>query len=618
MKIEEIKNPSFLKKLNKKELEKVSSEIRDFIIDKVSKTGGHLSSNLGIVDLTLAVHKVFDYKKDKIIFDVGHQCYTHKILTGRAKNFDKLRQHKGLSGFQKRCESEYDVYEAGHSSTSISAALGFAMARDMNHEKHEVIAIIGDGSISNGLSFEGLNHIGYSNNKVIVILNDNEMSISENVGALHNTLDKLRGGKSYIKVKENTKNLLFHIPLIGKWLYKVIKLIKKSLKDIYNKKSYIFDDLGFNYFGPIDGHDYNELITYLELAKRQNKSVLLHVITKKGKGYIPCEEDTLGKWHGIGRFNKETGEVFKVEDGLTSWSEVISNHLINLTKKDKDIITITPAMASGSKLLKYKDMFPKNFIDVGIAEEHALVLANALAVNNKKPFVSIYSTFMQRGYDQINHDIARMNSHVVIGIDRAGIVGEDGETHQGIYDVALLNHIPNIVIMAPKDSIEAGNMLYTAFNTNKPFAIRYSRGKTEYIESKYQKIKIGSWEKIKEGKDITIITYGDFINNAIKIDNNISLDAEIINARFIKPFDEEMFKNILENNKKVYIYEEVCYSGSLGEKLLAYAHKNNYKNKIICFSIKDEFILQGKYDIILKELNLDVEYISNFIEKDGI
>jgi len=275
-------------------------------------------------------------------------------------------------------------------------------------------------------------------------------------------------------------------------------------------------------------------------------------------------------------------------------------------------------MASGSKLLKYKDMFPKNFIDVGIAEEHALVLANALAVNNKKPFVSIYSTFMQRGYDQINHDIARMNSHVVIGIDRAGIVGEDGETHQGIYDVALLNHIPNIVIMAPKDSIEAGNMLYTAFNTNKPFAIRYSRGKTEYIEPKYQKIKIGSWEKIKEGKDITIITYGDFINNAIKIDNNISLDAEIINARFIKPFDEEMFKNILENNKKVYIYEEVCYSGSLGEKLLAYAHKNNYKNKIICFSIKDEFILQGKYDIILKELNLDVEYISNFIEKDGI
>lgn len=618
MKIEEIKNPLFLKKMNKKELEKVSSEIREFIIDKVSKTGGHLSSNLGIVDLTVAVHKVFDYKKDKIIFDVGHQCYTHKILTGRASYFDKLRQYKGLSGFQKRCESEYDVYEAGHSSTSISAALGFAIARDINHEKHEVIAIIGDGSISNGLSFEGLNHIGYSNNKVIVILNDNEMSISENVGALHNTLDKLRGGKSYIKAKENTKNLLFHIPLIGKWLYKTIKLIKKSLKDIYNKKSYIFDDLGFNYFGPIDGHDYNELITYLELAKKQNKPVILHVITKKGKGYKPCEEDILGKWHGVGKFDKETGEVIKVDDGLTSWSEVISNHLINLTKKDKDIITITPAMIGGSKLQKYKEKFPKNFIDVGIAEEHALVLANSLAVNNKKPFVSIYSTFMQRGYDQINHDIARMNSHVVIGIDRAGIVGEDGETHQGIYDVALLNHIPNMTIMAPKDSIEAGNMLYTAFNTNKPFAIRYSRGKTEYLEPKYQKIKIGSWERIKEGKGVTIITYGDFVKNAIQISEINKYDIEIINARFIKPFDEEMFKEILDSKKKIYIYEEVCYSGSLGEKLLAYAHKNNYKNKIFCFSIKDEFILQGKYDIILRELNLDVEYISKFIEKEGV
>ena len=617
MKIEEIKNPEFLKKMDNDDLNNLSTDIRNFIISSVSKTGGHLSSNLGIVDLTIALHKVFDYKKDKIIFDVGHQCYTHKILTGRAKDFEKLRQYKGLSGFQKRCESKYDVYEAGHSSTSISAALGFAMARDMNHEKYNVIAVIGDGSISNGLSFEALNHIGYTNTKVIVILNDNEMSISENVGALHNALDKLRSRKGYIKTKNRTKNILFHIPLIGKWLYKTIKMLKKSLKDIYNKKSYIFDDLGFNYFGPIDGHDYKELITYLELAKNQDKPVLLHVITKKGKGYKFAEEDKVGKWHGVGKFDIATGEIINNSKGLTSWSEVISNHLMTLLKDDKDIIVITPAMASGSKLLKLKEKYPKNFIDVGIAEEHALVLANALAVNGKKPFVSIYSTFMQRGYDAINHDIARMNSHVVIGIDRAGIVGEDGETHQGIYDIALLRHIPNMNIMAPKDSIEALDMLYTAFNTNKPFAIRYSRNKIEYKTGKYKKIKIGSWERIKNGNDITIITYGDFVNKTIEISEKVKYDVEIINARFIKPFDEVMFKEILNSKRKIYVYEEVCYSSSLGEELQAYANKNGYKNKITCFSIKDEFILQGKYDIILKELHLDTEYISSYINKEG-
>ena len=367
----------------------------------------------------------------------------------------------------------------------------------------------------------------------------------------------------------------------------------------------------------VDGDNVLKLMV-VGVNGKETKPVLIHVITEKGKGYFHSEQDKLGSWHGVGPFDVETGKFIKKEDSRITWSEVISNHLIELTEKNKDLMVITPAMAGGSKLLKYKDLYPDNFIDAGIAEEHALVLANGMSIEGLIPFVSIYSTFLQRGYDQVIHDIARMNTHVIIGIDRAGVVGEDGETHQGIYDVALLNHIPNMVVMAPKDSIEAGNMLYTAFNTEKPFAIRYSRSKTKYLEPKYQKIKIGSWERIKDGKDLTIITYGDFVSNVIEISNKVNLDIEIINARFIKPFDEKMFCEILNSNKKIYIYEEVCYSGSLGEKLLAYAHKNNYKNKIICFSIKDEFILQGKCDIILKELNLDVDYISSFIEKEGI
>ena len=607
MEIGNIKNPSFLKKMSVFELEELSRNIRNFLIDKISITGGHLSSNLGIVDLTIAIHKVFNAPKDKIIFDVGHQSYTHKILTGRAHEFDKLRQYNGLSGFQKMSESIYDAYEAGHSSTSLSAALGYAIARDLDKKKHNVVAIIGDGSIGNGLAYEALNHIGSLNTKLIVILNDNEMSISKNVGAIHNTLDKIRSNFKNEKIKK--------VPYLGKKIKSGTKLIKESFKKIYMKEGYLFEEFGFTYYGPISGHDYDEMISYLEMAKKSNRPVLLHVITEKGKGYKYAESDIEGIWHGISPFDKETGIIKSKNDGLISWSEVISNHLIDIAKTNKDIIAITPAMANGSKLNKFKEIYKDRFIDVGIAEEHALVMANSMAIAGKKPFVSIYSTFLQRGYDQVFHDIARMDSNVVIGIDRAGIVGEDGETHQGLYDIAFLNHIPNMIIAAPKNSSEAKGILEFAFNSKHPFAIRYSKQRIEYNNESIV-ISDYSWEEIKKGSDAVIITYGDFVNNAKIIANNLKkdkLNIGIINARFIKPIDTSMLDKIIKAKKPIIVYEEACLIGSLGSMISSYIVNSN--TKIKCFGIKDTFVKQGKYDIIIKKLGLDVDTMTSNIKE---
>ena len=607
MEIGNIKNPSFLKKMSVFELEELSRNIRNFLIDKISITGGHLSSNLGIVDLTIAIHKVFNAPKDKIIFDVGHQSYTHKILTGRAHEFDKLRQYNGLSGFQKMSESIYDCYEAGHSSTSLSAALGYAIARDLDKKKHNVVAIIGDGSIGNGLAYEALNHIGSLNTKLIVILNDNEMSISKNVGAIHNTLDKIRSNFKNEKIKK--------VPYLGKKIKSGTKLIKESYKKIYMKEGYLFEEFGFTYYGPINGHDYDEMISYLEMAKKSNRPVLLHVITEKGKGYKYAESDIEGIWHGISPFDKETGIIKSKNDGLISWSEVMSNHLIDIAKTNKDIIAITPAMANGSKLNKFKEIYKDRFIDVGIAEEHALVMANSMAIAGKKPFVSIYSTFLQRGYDQVFHDIARMDSNVVIGIDRAGIVGEDGETHQGLYDIAFLNHIPNMIIAAPKNSSEAKGILEFAFNSKHPFAIRYSKQRIEYNNESLV-ISDYSWEEIKKGSDAVIITYGDFVNNAKIIVNNLKkdkLNVGIINARFIKPIDTSMLDKIIKTKKPIIVYEEACLIGSLGSMISSYIVNSN--TKIKCFGIKDTFVKQGKYDIIIKKLGLDVDTMTSNIKE---
>ena len=622
MKLEEIKNPKFLKDLDYSELDKLSTDIRKFLIENVSKTGGHLSSNLGIVELTMAIHRNFDCPKDKIIFDVGHQAYVHKILTGRAKDFKNLRKLNGLSGFQKMSESVYDNYEAGHSSTSLSAALGFALARDMKKEDNNVIAVIGDGSIGNGLCYEALNHIGAAKTKLIVILNDNEMSISENVGALHNTLDKIRSTKKYHKTIEYTKSVLQRIPVIGKYLYRFMKYIKESFKKLYMKEGYLFEEFGLNYYGPINGHDFKELDKYLQMAKNESQPVLLHVITKKGKGYKYAEEDKIGLWHGVGPFDIKTGKMSGSLDGKISWSDAIAKHLINIAKKDKEIIAITPAMANGSKLTCFKEKYPDRFIDVGIAEEHALVLANAFAISGAKPFVSIYSTFLQRGYDEIQQDLARMNGNVVIGVDRAGIVGEDGETHQGIFDVAILNNIPNIIIMAPHNNKEAADMLYTAFKTKGLVAIRYSKDRIFYEETTYELQTIGSWEIMGYPERIInngyLISYGDFLNIALEIRDELktkNIYLNVINARYIKPMDIKVLKMLVKQNKPVFVYEEVVSTGSLGSEIAKYLLEQGFNNIYENYAVPDEFIKQGKRNEIIDLLHLDKNSIIKNIEK---
>ena len=618
MDVREIKNPNFLKNMSNEELESLSTDIRSFIVESVSKTGGHLSSNLGIVDLTIALHKVFDFSRDKIIFDVSHQCYTHKILTGRANDFDSLRQLNGLSGFQKRKESSYDHYEAGHSSTSISAALGYALARDKRGKNYNVVALIGDGSIANGLSLEALNHLASLNTRLIIILNDNEMSISKSIGGIHNSLDRIRFNHGYNVTKAKTKKILANIPNVGPVINNGIKKFKSSLKKIYLNDGYLFEELGIKYYGPINGHDYKEMINYLTLAKKETRPVIIHVITEKGKGYYPCENDTIGRWHGVGPFDIRTGEFKITPSDKISWSEVISNHLIELTNKNNKINVITPAMAGGSKLLKYRVIYPDNFIDVGMAEEHALVLANGMSMAGLIPFVSIYSTFLQRGYDEVLHDIARMNGHVIIGVDRCGIVGEDGETHQGIYDLSFLLPIPNLVIATPKDSIEAGNMLATSVREECPFVIRYSKGSIPYEkQSLYEIIEIGSWEFIKKGRDAIIITYGDFIDNAICIRNNLKemYDIGVVNARFQKPIDEEMFKEILRRFRFIFVYEEQVMINSLGSYLVNYANNLGYRGYIRTFAIEDKFIEQGKKDEVIKLLGLDPRNIGREIKR---
>ncbi len=613
-KIDEIENAKFLKKLSNEELKKLSKDMRDFILENVSQTGGHLSSNLGIVDLTIAMLKVFDLEKDIIIFDVGHQSYPYKILTGRANKFKTLRKLNGLSGFQSIIESKYDYYEGGHSSTSISAGVGFSIARDLDKKKHSIISVIGDGSIGNGLAYEALNHIGDLKTKQIIILNDNQMSISKNVGALHNFLDEVRAAKGYNKAKDNTKSIL-NRTRVGRGLFKIINFIKESFKKMYLSKASLFDDFGIEYYGPINGHDYEELIKYLKIAKKETKPVILHVITQKGKGYALAEDDKIGKFHGLSSFDLETG--LSKSNTLPSYSEIISSNIYELAKKDKDIICITPGMCYGSKLETIKEKLPKQYIDVGIAEEHALVLANSLALSGKKPIVFIYSTFLQRGYDMLVHDIARMDTGVILCIDRAGLVPGDGVSHQGVFDIPFMMSIPNMIITTPKDAKEAKDLIATAVGTKHPFAIRYPRLNADNTIDEGHKIKVGSWEILKDGKDGTIISYGDFVNRALEIANKLSLDninLKVVNARFIKPFDKEMFENVVKENKPIFVYEESQKIGSLGNILSMEIQKYNTNSKLEVFAIEDKFLTHASREELIKLCELDNETIVNKIK----
>lgn len=615
-----IKDPSFLKGMSNQELEVLSQEIRKFLIEKLSVTGGHIGPNLGVVELTIALHKCFNSPNDKFIWDVGHQSYVHKILTGRACDFDTLRQYKGLCGFPKRIESEHDVWETGHSSTSLSAAMGMAIARDLKKENSFVIPIIGDGALTGGMALEALNHIGHEKKNMIVILNDNEMSIAPNVGAINNILGQLRTAGKYQWVKDELELLLKKVPAVGGKLAATAERIKDSLKYLFVSGMF-FEEMGFTYLGPVDGHDYEALFENFRYARKTEGPVLLHVITKKGKGFHPAESDTTGTWHGTGPYKMDTGAFVKpAKTPPPAWSSLVSETVRKLAREDERIVAITPAMPVGSKLEGFASEFPERMYDVGIAEQHAATVAAGLATQKMKPFLAIYSTFLQRAYDQVVHDICRQNLNVFIGIDRAGLVGADGETHQGVFDIAFLRHVPNIVLMMPKDENEGQHMVYTALNYDDgPIAMRFPRGNGLGVpmDEKFESIPIGTWEILKEGEDAAILTFGTTIPMALEAADILEkqgISVKVVNARFIKPLDEKMLNQLFSNNIPILTIEEAVLQGGFGSSVLEYAHDKAYYHQAIDrMGIPDQFIEHGDVNSLLEEIGLTTSEVVNRI-----
>lgn len=608
------------------QIERLAQEIRQLLVQTVSCTGGHLAPNLGVVELTLAIHRVFDMPKDKIVFDVGHQSYVHKILTGRADRFHTLRTKDGISGFPKRCESEYDSFGTGHSSTSISAALGMALARDMNGEDHQVIAVIGDGSMTGGQAFEALNHAGNTDAHMVVILNDNEMSIDKNVGALSEYLSKMRVASSYNRIKHDAESFLKQIPAVGDKAFKTVKKMKDSLSYLLVPPGMLFEELGFHYYGPIDGHNVELLTEILTNAKNKEGPVLVHVLTKKGKGYLPAEQHA-DVFHGVGKFCVETGEVHK-KASAPSYTSLFGNTLIALAEQDADIIGITAAMPEGTGLKKFGQRFPRQFFDVGIAEQHAVTLAAGLAASGKKPVVALYSTFAQRAYDQLLHDVCLQNLPVVLAIDRAGLVGEDGPTHHGVFDFSYCRLIPNIVDMAPKDENELRHMLYSALSYACPVALRYPRGSGVgvAIDEKLELLPMGKGEVLREGKDVMILAIGSMVHTALSAVKKLEEDgvgAGVINLRFAKPLDRDLIVETAKKYPRLVTVEENALCGGVGSAILELLDDEGiYDAKVLRLGIPDRFIEHGDRKLLLQDLGLDADGICDrvkrFVIKDGV
>ncbi|MER2072260.1 MAG: 1-deoxy-D-xylulose-5-phosphate synthase, partial [Psychrobacillus sp.] len=615
-----ISSPSFLKSLDNEQLKELSEDIRSFLIENLAVTGGHIGPNLGVVELTIALHKSFNSPEDKFLWDVGHQAYVHKILTGRASQFDTLRQFKGLCGFPKRIESEHDVWEAGHSSTSLSAAMGMAKARDIQNKKNYVVPIIGDGALTGGMALEALNHIGHEKTDMTVILNDNEMSIAPNVGALHNVLGRLRTHGTYNKAKDELESLLKKIPAVGGKLAGTAERVKDSLKYLLVSGAF-FEELGFTYLGPIDGHDFDALEENLQYAKKMKGPVLLHVITKKGKGYKPAELDKIGTWHGTGPYKMETGDLIKSASKGPSWSALVAETARKLARTDKRIVAITPAMPVGSKLEGFASEFPNRMFDVGIAEQHATTMAAGMAADGMKPMLVIYSTFLQRAYDQVLHDICRQNLNVVIAIDRSGLVGADGETHQGVFDISFLRHMPNMVIMMPKDENEGQHMVNTAFEySDGPIALRYPRGNGLGVpmDEELKTIPIGSWEVLKEGTQAAILTFGTTIPMAMKAAETLSqnnISVEVINARFIKPLDAKMLQDLQARNIPIITVEESALQGGFGSAVIEFYNENNLQANVHRIGIPDIFIEHGEVHQLLEEIHITSDEIVNVVNR---
>lgn len=589
------------------ELSDLSQDIRSFIMHSVAKTGGHFSSNLGIVELTVALHYVFDFPRDKIAFDVGHQSYVHKVLSGRAKELKNIRQYGGISGFQKRKESPYDCWEAGHSSTAISGSIGIATARDLNKEDYQVIAVVGDAAIMSGESFEALNYLGTCKHKVIVILNDNNMSITKNVGGLSNMLSEIRVSEKYKNARDNYVTFLKKSKT-GERVYQVTKKMKDVVKDHILDES-VFTKLGLDYLGPIDGHNMEDLISALNTAKDYDHSVIVHVETVKGKGYEKAEKDKIGLYHGVKPFDLNRGIVPALHTKHQSWSEAIANHVEFLMGKHQDICVITPAMITGSSLNHIFKHYPDRSFDVGIAEEHAMTFAAGLAISGKFPFLSIYSSFSQRAYDQLNHDIARMDLPCLIGIDRAGLVGEDGPTHHGVFDIGYMMPIPNLIIMAPHNQKEAELMMNTAYkNHDHPYIIRYSKNMIHKHKDHQQDVlNVGSW-KIKffdHEHLVTVITYGDQVKNVENLIREYDLPVNLINARFLKPMDEQMLEKVAHT--KIIVFETDMLMGGLGEAISFYYSQHHTPVELQAMGIGDHYVTHGNVKELLKREGLTMD-----------
>ena len=611
--LEAVNNPQDLKKLPPELLPQLAQEIREKIIATVSKTGGHLAPSLGVVELTIALHYVFDCPRDKIIWDVGHQAYAHKLLTGRQDRFQTLRQYGGLSGFPKRSESPYDAFDTGHSSTSISAALGMAAARCLNKERNRVIAVIGDGAMTAGLAFEGLNNAGDMNKDLIVILNDNGMSIAPNVGAMSSFFSRQFTRPTMVFLKKQIENLLGAMPAIGDDLLAFAKKSQDSLKAFFTP-GMLFEALKFTYLGPVKGHRLDHLIETLQNVKNLRGPILVHVLTTKGKGYEPAESDPTG-FHGLGRFDPDTGEAKKSVGEVPSYTQVFGETLLRLAQDDPKIVAITAAMPDGTGLVDFRHDFPDRFYDVGICEQHAVTFAAGLAMGGMRPVAAIYSTFMQRAYDQVLHDVCMQNLPVTLALDRGGMVGEDGETHQGLFDLSFLRHLPNLTLMAPKDENEMRDMLYTAVEHPGPVALRYPRGKGVGVvfSSTLKKIPIGKAEVLREGEDLLILALGASVYPALAAAEQLAargFSATVVNARFVKPLDENLILTLAAKHSRVLTVEENVLAGGFGSAILELLADHGLTGvSVKRLGIPDIFVEHGAPNILRQKYGLDADGI---------
>lgn len=617
--LEQINIPQDLReKISEDDLPQLCDELRDFIVDVVSKKGGHFGASLGVVELTVALHYVFNTPDDKLIWDVGHQAYGHKILTGRRKQFHTNRIYKGISGFPKPSESEYDAFAVGHSSTSISAALGMAVASKYKKEDRQHVAIIGDGSMTAGLAFEGMNHGGVENTNLLIVLNDNCMAIDPNVGALKDYLTDITTSHTYNKVKDEVWNLLGKVSKFGPNAQEIVQKIENGIKSTLLKQSNLFEALNFRYFGPIDGHDVNYLAKVLEDLKDIPGPKILHCITEKGKGYQPAESGDSTKWHAPGLFNKETGEIIKItpkNPEPPKYQDVFGHTIVELAEKNDKIVGVTPAMPSGCSLNIMMKAMPDRAFDVGIAEQHAVTFSAGMATQGLIPFCNIYSSFMQRAYDQVIHDVALQNLHVVFCLDRGGLVGADGSTHHGAYDLSFFRCIPNMIVSAPMNEEELRNLMYTAqADNNGPFSIRYPRGTGTMVEWKtpFKKIKIGTGRRVKNGEDVAILTIGDIGNYAVKATQELDQQGIHIahyDMRFVKPIDEILLHEVFGKFKKIITVENGTVIGGMGSAVLEFMADNNYQAEVKRLGIPDKFIEHGTQPELYNECQFDVKAI---------